>query len=158
MPTTYRPKVYTASKLHHYVLWKKMRDDMDWDFVDFTASWVDFPTNAAEVGHLDTDDPEQPSAADFRDGWLKNIADIKRADFVLLYAGRENALKGALVECGVAIGLGIPVLAVGITSEHTWTYHPLVHRFSSLREARQYLYRFTTMIPKRKKGTSDASD
>ena len=141
----YKPKIYTASKLHHATLWRSLREDPDWDFADFTARWVDF---AEELEH------DQLTADLFREAWIHDVNDIKISDFVLLYAGGELGLKGALVEVGVGLGIGLTIVTVGLPPDHTWSYHPLVRSFPSLREARLYLYRFTTMVPPsaRKKG------
>jgi hypothetical protein len=144
----YRPKVYGASKIHHAKLWRTLRNDPEWDFVDWTANWIDHPD--LEEGQ----DPIWPSDETFRAAWIANINDVKIADFLLLYAGGEAGLKGALIECGAAIGLGIPVIAVRIDTMHSWANHPGVIRVPTLVEARTYLYRFTTMVPptRRKKG------
>jgi hypothetical protein len=137
----YKPKVYTASKIHHHLLWKKMKEDIDWDFVEWTATWVEHPMIGNEAAGDPIDD------AVFVDAWSQNIWDVRRSDFVLLYAGGSNALKGALIEAGCALGIGLQVLAVGLTSEHSWAFHPAVKCFPNLVGARQHLYKFTTMVP-----------
>jgi hypothetical protein len=148
----YKPKVYTASKIHYHLLWQKMKEDMDWDFVQWTASWVDHPDIPNEM------EGEEILDSIFREAWIANIKDVKDSDFVLVYSRSGESLKGALVECGCALGLGITVLAVGLPEEHSWTHHPGVVRFPSLKEARQYLYRFTTMIPAAKRRRADQDD
>jgi hypothetical protein len=142
---SYRPRVYTASKIHHYTLWRKMKEDPDWNFVDWTASWVE---------HKDIGKENDGEAIDdrvFRHAWIANINDVRDSDFVLLYCGKENGLKGALIEAGAAIGMNCPVVAVGLPESHSWALHPLVWRFPSLAEARLYLFRFTVMIPKKQR-------
>lgn len=148
--TLYRPRVYTASKLHYFRLWLTFREDPDWDFAHFTASWP-------SIAHLEQ---EQPSPDLFREAWLRDISEIKESDFLLVYGTEREVLKGALVEAGAAIAFGIPVLAVGL-DEQTWTHHPGVRCFGSLREARQYLLRYVTMAPptrKKSKGKSNEPD
>jgi hypothetical protein len=148
--TLYRPKIYTASVLKYYHLWMMMRTDPDWEFCEFTATWP-------SIAHLED---EAPSEALFRDAWMKDVAEVKVSDFLLLYGTDREALRGALVEAGVAIGFGIPVLTIGVGHEQTWTYHPGVQCFGSLREARQHLLRYTTMAPptRRKKGRPNEPD
>jgi hypothetical protein len=148
----YKPKVYTASKLRHHLLWKKMREDIDWDFVEWTASWVDHPEIGNEMSG------EEIAGSVFLQAWSQNIYDVRRSDFLLLYSGGENALRGALIEAGCALGIGLQVLAVGVPPDHTWTFHPAVKCFSSLVGARQHLYRFTTMVPPNRKGKGHSSD
>jgi hypothetical protein len=137
----YRPKVYTASKLHHHLLWKKMREDIEWDFVEWTATWVNHSMLENEIAGQ-VIDPEI-----YLNAWSQNIWDVRRSDFVLLYSGGENMLRGALVEAGCAIGIGLQVLVVGVPLNHTWAFHPAVKRFPNLVGARQHLYKFTTMVP-----------
>jgi len=137
----YKPKVYTASKLHHHVLWKSLRANRDWDFVEWTASWIDVPQIQNEL------DGEPVELSVYSGAWSQNIWDVRRSDFLLLYAGRENALRGALIEAGCAIGNGIQVLAVGVSPDNTWLHHPGVKTFPNLVGARQHLYKFITMVP-----------
>ena len=142
----YKPKVYTASKLHHARFWRLLRNDPEWDFVDFTARWIDIAEQ----------EQDQPNDDLFREAWIHDVHDIKISDFVLLYAVKEYGLRGALVEVGVGLGIGLTVIAVGVEREHTWTFHPNVKCLPSLREAKAYLYRFTTMVPpNRRKGRLD---
>lgn len=148
----YKPKVYTASKIHHHLLWQKMKQDIDWDFIEWTASWVDHP-----------DIPNEQSGEDilptvFRDAWMANIADVRRSDFILLYSGGEEALRGALIEAGAGMAYGLNIVAVGVAESHSWTFHPQVVRMKTLREARDYLYRFTTMVPPNLRGRRRVED
>lgn len=140
----YKPKVYTASNIPHFKLWQNLYDDPEWMFCEWTASWVTHPDIENEVNQ------QEISGDVFRQAWLDNLRDIKASDFLLLYSGGE-ALRGALVEAGSALGLGITVVAVGLPNGHSWAFHPGVVTHSSLRSAREYLYRFTVMIPPVKK-------
>jgi hypothetical protein len=140
----YKPKVYTASKPHHFKLWQHMHADPDWSFIEWTASWVTHPEIEKEVNQGDI------SPETFRAAWVDNIRDVKESDFLLLYSGGE-VLRGALVEAGCAIGLGIPVLAVGLPADHSWAMHPGVVGFSSIKATREYLYRYTVMVPSARK-------
>lgn len=76
---------------------------------------------------------------DFRDLWLECKEDIVSADVVLVYAEDGDVLKGALVEVGIAIANGIPVIIV--TSEAnrsaygTWIYLDGVEWTNTLEDA-----------------------
>lgn len=134
---TYRPKVYTASRLDRWQLWRALTLDPDWSFCQFTSSW---PAKIAQ-GLEETSTP-----LDFANHWSTDIYEIKNSDFVLLW-GRDDGLRGALVECGAAIGFGLKVVTVGLPDSHTWSYHPLVKRCENLIAARLYLFQFTVMVP-----------
>jgi hypothetical protein len=142
----YKPKVYTASKPYYHKFWKTLREDPDWDFVEWTASWVNHPDLENEMaGNVISTDV-------YVTAWVQNLRDVKESDFLIVYAKPTDPIRGTLVEAGYAIGSGIPVLAVGLTPEHNWTWHPGVKTFGSIREARMHLFRFTTMVPPARKG------
>ena len=100
-----------------------------------------------------------PNFEQLREAWQANVNEVKDSDFVLLY-GRTSGkpLAGALIECGVAIAEQIKVLAVGLAPEHTWSYHHLVVNCNTLEVAREYLERFTVMIPPRRRDKTEQSD
>lgn len=133
---TYKPKVYTASTLSRLPLWLSLREDPDWEFVQWTASWP-----LALKGRGETKDQ-----AELRAAWSLNIYEIRHSDFVLLY-GRDQGLRGALVECGAALAYGIRVITVGLHEEHTWSFHPQVTRCYNLDLARNFLRQYTIMVP-----------
>jgi len=116
--------VYGASKIAHADLWKRLR--LEWPEIHFTARW---PT--LHVGTV----PDEPAFASVF--WEHDLADIRSADAVLVYAEPEDKLRGALVEAGMALALRQRVVVVG---EHpdfgTWQYHPLVSRVPDLDSAR----------------------
>lgn len=149
--TMYKPKVYTASKAHYRILWIKMAEDIDWDFVEFTASWPRDPfieqgTDDAEV------DPDY-----LRSAWSTNLSEIANSDFLLVFGKPSDPIKGTVFETGFAVGRGIPVLLVGeLAPTHSWKWAQQIRHFASLREARDYLYKFTTMVPRKRKGNPDA--
>lgn len=129
---SYRPRVYTASKLFHSSLWIDLYDDPAWSFIEWTARWprlVDLERTA--------------TPADFGHFWAMDIQDVQRSDFVLLLGGiHEDALRGALVEAGAAIALGKIVVAVHLSPHHSWSFHPLVVRLDSLDEALKFFQRY----------------
>ena len=144
--TLYKPKVYTASKAHYHLLWKKMAEDPEWSFVEFTASWPNSPEILKELAG----EPVDPDM--LREGWMTNISEVIDSDFLLVYVKPSDPIKGTIFEAGVATGRSIPVLLVGdIDPRHSWRWHPNIRRFDSLREARDYLYRFITMAPPKRK-------
>jgi len=114
--------VYTASKLRHGPMWIRLREERQDVF--FTARWPDIE------GHV-PDTPENAVAF-----WHHDVADVRKADAVLVYAEPEDKLRGALVEAGIALGLGKQVVVVGDNADFgTWQYHPLVQRAKTIDEA-----------------------
>jgi hypothetical protein len=140
----YKPKVYTASKLALYQLWRDLRTDKEWSFVEWTASWPLLPEQHLRAEETVTEDK-------MKELWQINIRQVRDSDILLLY-GRDtaSALRGSLVETGAALGVGARVVAVGIpnTDEFTFCYHHLITRVSNLVEARNYIYRFTILAPR----------
>jgi nucleoside 2-deoxyribosyltransferase len=132
--THYRPKVYTASKISYASLWRQLRNE-EWKHLDFTARWIDIEDLELE---------ERISGpAEYVHFWTIDIQDVRRSDFVLIYARPGDLLKGALVEVGAALALGKIVLSVGIDPSHTWSYHPCVVRLDTLSQANDFLKRYT---------------
>jgi len=116
-------KSYTASKLEKAPMWKRLQDE--WPF-EFTARWFQY-----HVGKV----PDTPSFAKFF--WQEGEQDVRRSDVVICYCEGGDVLRGALVEVGIAIAWGKPVIVVGDNpSTGTWSYHPLVFRVATLEEAR----------------------
>jgi hypothetical protein len=62
--------------------------------------------------------------------WQRCIAEIREADCVLLSCEAGEVLRGALVEVGVAIALGVPVIWYG--PELSICHHPSVTISSTL--------------------------
>lgn len=137
MTPAYRPKLYTASKLHHALMWRTLRSN--WPDIEFTSRWIEheeeMETNA--------------SPADFAHYWTMDIRDVRRSDFCLCFAGPAyepaEALKGAFVESGAALALGITVIAVNCPTTWSWTYHPLCVRVLGLSEAKDFLDRYVVL-------------
>ena len=123
----YRPRIYTASKLHKASLWISLR--REWTGIEFTARWSDL------VGRVD--DSSDKAARTF---WLHDIEDVKKSDSLLLLADPEDKLRGALVEAGVALGLGKHVMVVGSHPDFgSWHNHPLVSHAESVTEGLERL-------------------
>lgn len=120
-------RVYTASKLRHAAMWRALCRDTPHIYAH--ARWLKHNT----LGTPDT--PEH--AAEF---WLQDEQDVRDADVVLIYAEPDDHLRGALVEAGIAIACGVPVIVVGNHPDFgTWQYHPGVFRALNLPAAVAYL-------------------
>lgn len=124
--TDRRPIVYGASKLMHSGMWLALRDECP--EVVWSARWPDL------TGRV-SDSPE--NAAMF---WLHDVADVKRADALILFAAEGHHLRGALVEAGVALALGKPVYVIGEHPDYgTWQFHPLVFRMPTVDAALKHI-------------------
>ena len=123
-------KLYVASRAsipERAAMWRKIRDSG----VVITSSWID------EDGPGQTDD--------YADLWRRIVHEIAAADRLVLYAeSGDFPLKGALVEVGVALGLGKPITVClpGVELEPrscrpigSWICHPLVKRIDDVLEA-----------------------
>jgi nucleoside 2-deoxyribosyltransferase len=115
------PKIYLASKMQHAERWRQeyVRKDVHivsrWPFLE--------PSIDCEVSNC-------------RKFWQDDVADIQSADAVVVYAEEGEKLRGALVEAGIAIGLGKLVIVVGEHPDYgTWSHHPLVKRATTLDHA-----------------------
>ena len=126
--------IYVASRAsipERPALWRALRDN-GWPI---TSTWID------EAGEGET--------ANMTELWRRIHAEISRSAGVLLYARKEDfPLKGALVECGIAIGMGKPVAMVlgdvqleprTMKPIGSWVAHPLVSRYQTIDEAKASL-------------------
>ena len=120
-------RVYTASKLTKAVFWRKLHDQVPHVF--FHARWL----KHNQIGTPDL----QAYAARF---WLENAQDVKSADVLLLYVEEGEHLRGALVEAGMALAFGVPVIVVGVHPDYgTWQYHADVKRAVTFNDAMEML-------------------
>lgn len=121
-----RPKLYTASKIHHAEKWQRLRSA--WKEIEFTSRWID-------MAHIEAGYKPPPSL--YRQCWLMDRADVLSSDYLLCYAEEQDHLRGALVEAGMALASGIPIYTVGDHLDYgTWRYHPLVRNVPSLDDVR----------------------
>jgi hypothetical protein len=110
-------------------MWRRLRDE-GWPI---TSTWID------EAGPGETHS--------FEELWQRIEAEIRSSVGVLLYCDEDDfPLKGALLECGIALGMGKPVaVAFDFTLDNSfrpigsWVMHPLVSMHSTLAEARERL-------------------
>ncbi len=115
-------KFYCASKVWHADKFKHLRDTVG---LPVQARWID----------LKQDDPIVTGNKQLL--WQMCYEDVRDSDFVLLYSeDMAEEQRGALVEVGMAYGMGKPVYAVGkcgsicpngisdvaFTHHHLWTW------------------------------------
>jgi nucleoside 2-deoxyribosyltransferase len=124
-------RVYFASKLRHGGRWRTL-----------CASAHQFVAYARWLKHTSIGTPDTPdNASTF---WLEDQQDVKHADVVVVYAEPGEHLRGALVEAGMAIAYGKPVVVVGDHPDYgTWQYHPLVHRVADFDEMLSFLSQYS---------------
>lgn len=116
-------KFYVASRAsipERGAMWREFRRRG----VDITSSWID------EDGESETED--------FCELWDRIENEVRGADHLVLYAkAGDFPLKGALIEVGMALGMGKPVTVCLPNVElqgrsfrpvGSWIEHPLVER------------------------------
>jgi hypothetical protein len=106
-----KARVYIASKLAHAEKWRQLFAGNE---VECSASWIH------EIKNRDDN-----SAGDCIFGWRQNRLDVLGSDYVIVYSEPGETLRGALIEAGVAIGVGIQVFVVG-PLDGTWHHSPFV--------------------------------
>ncbi len=120
-------RVYTASKLKHAAKWRALCAATP--HIQAHARWL----KHTAMGTPDTAD----NAAEF---WLQDEQDVRDADACLVFAEGDDHLRGALVEAGIAIATGVPVVVVGEHADYgTWQYHPGVTRMPDMASALAFL-------------------
>lgn len=126
-PMTLLNGIYAASKTSHAAMWRAIRERG----VMIISTWVD------EAGPGQTEDLSEL--------WFRIEQEIRMSRFLVLYAEKKDfPLRGALVECGMALALGKPVRVVlpGVKLEGdtlrpigSWIKDRRVRRFDELEEA-----------------------
>lgn len=92
-------KFYTAGKIWHAPKFQRLRDVLG---MPVKARWIDLDNNSDFVRNKKDE------------LWKQCYEDIRDSDFVLLYSEDfQEEQRGALVEIGMAYGMGKPVYAVG---------------------------------------------
>lgn len=126
--------IYVASRASvpdRPAMWQALRDG-GWNI---QSSWID------EAGEGETHC--------FSDLWVRIEAEIRLSVGVILYAhGDDFPLKGALVEAGMALGMGKRVAVVlkscdldlvSLRPLGSWAMHPQCRLFDSLRQAHSWM-------------------
>lgn len=123
-------QIYVASRAsipERAALWRAYRKRG----VLITSTWID------EAGENQTED--------LGELWTRIVGEVSRADRVVLYAESEDfPLKGALIEVGIALGLGKPItICLPDVELHprscrpigSWVHHPQVVRCDNIDQA-----------------------
>jgi nucleoside 2-deoxyribosyltransferase len=114
-------KFYVASKVWHSTKFQMLRDTLG---LPVQARWIDLEQDSDIVKNRKGD------------LWQQCYEDVRDSDFVLLYAEQQNEeQRGALVEVGMAYGMGKRVYAIGkcnstcpnAISDVAFTHHHLWH-------------------------------
>lgn len=104
-------RVYTASKLSRGAQWRQIHAACN--HVYFHARWL----KHNQIGTPDL----REYAARF---WKEDEQDVKSADVLVVWAEGDEHLQGALVEVGMAIAFGVPVIVIGDHPDYsTWRFH-----------------------------------
>src|SRR5262245_26390285 len=109
-------KVYTASCLHHRAMWRELAEQWTPD-VEFCAGWIRLED---DVFAMNENDPKA-----LLEHWLRDSREIAQCDVVMVNAAVSDKLRGALVEAGMGLAHGKPVLVIGTHPDYgTWQHHP----------------------------------
>jgi hypothetical protein len=123
-------RIYAASRASlpaRPAMWQQLRNEG----FQIVSSWIDEagPGQTADLGEL----------------WQRIYREIQSADGLVLYVEADDfPLKGALIEVGMALGLGKPVHVAAPDLEFaapsyrpigSWIMHPNVVRFKNVRQA-----------------------
>lgn len=126
-------KVYIASKLKYAKLFRNYRIQWKADKIDLHARWFD-------QAHIEQNSHASPE--DFHIFWLVDEEDVKTSQALIIYGEKDDKLRGALVEAGIAIASGLLVIVIGDCPDFgTWQYHPLVIRAGSFEHAKTMIQR-----------------
>ena len=110
--------IYVASKTKYAEMWRLLRAHMQ-----INSTWID------EAGEGQT--------ASYSELATRCLNEVEKSCAVVLYCKPGDVLKGALIEVGAALALGIPVYCVGACDSlsRVFVRHPLWRKCSSLHDA-----------------------
>lgn len=115
------PKVYIASKIRYAPVWRELYSHSD---IHIVSRWP----------FLETQVDDRPTNC--RKFWQDDFTDVSSADILILFAEEGENLRGALVEVGIALGLGKHIIVIGDHKDHgTWWHHPQVKKVINLEQA-----------------------
>lgn len=109
--------IYVASKTKHVKKWLAFRDAG----YPINSTWLD------EAGPGET--------KDFADLWMRCCLEAKAAKVLVAYRERNETMKGAMIEIGVALSTPKLVLVVGEWENMSFLHHPTVKQVPTLNEA-----------------------
>ena len=104
-----RRGIYIASKTRHADRWKALRAAGE----PIISTWID------EAG------PGESS--DLNDLWARCIREASSCEVLIAYREPEDILKGAWIEIGAALAVGIPVVGVGLRDFTIANYEKITH-------------------------------
>lgn len=120
---------------------------------DRPAMWRELRTQGWSINSSWIDEAGEGETACMSELWQRIENEIRQSVGVLLFVRPEDfPLKGALVECGIALGMGKPVALVlpdivldtpSLRPLGSWAAHPCVKRFDTLEAARDWLLKIT---------------
>jgi hypothetical protein len=111
-----REGIYIASKTRHAARWRAMREAG----APIISTWID------EAG--------EGEIADLHDLWDRCLSESKSCQSLIVYREPQDVLKGAWVEIGAALAVGVPVYAVGLDGFTISKYRSIKH-FATIDEA-----------------------
>src|SRR5882757_10378261 len=99
-------RVYFASKTVHAPKWRSI--DLNSPVLKVTGRWI-------KQVILDNGDILEKSHDRHFSArcWIEDQQDIQCADYLVLYAEDGDHLRGGLVEAGIALEHGVPVILIG---------------------------------------------
>ena len=116
---------------------------------ELPAMWQALRSNGWNISSSWIDEAGEGETACMTTLWQRIEQEISTSVGVLLYVRPQDfPLKGALIECGIALGMQKPVALVlpGIVLDHparrplgSWSAHPKVKQHETLELARQWL-------------------
>lgn len=115
-------KVYIASKMQHAPAWRELYSA--YPDVHIVSRW---PFLEPFI------EPTENNGVKF---WQTDFEDIAASDVLVVYAEPDEHLRGALVEAGIALGLGKWVVLIGEHYDYgTWQFHSRVVKANSISHA-----------------------
>lgn len=115
-------RIYIASKMEHAERWRELYAELP--DIHICSRW---PFLEPFI---------EPSKENARKFWQTDEDDIYNCNALIVYAEEGEKLRGALVEAGMALGIGRPVIVVGDHPDFgTWVFHPNVSRVATLADA-----------------------
>lgn len=119
-------RIYFASKTSHATKWRSI--DLESPTIKVSGRWV--KQVLLDNGDLLQNNHDRHMAARC---WVEDREDIQCSDYLVLYAEPSEHLRGGLVEAGIAIEHGVPVICIGNHPDYgSWQWHPQIMRLQSL--------------------------
>lgn len=112
-------KIYVASKTKHAYRWKALRD---WGY-NIISTWID------EAG--------EGQSADLNDLQQRCINESLACDLMIVYAEKEDYLKGAFIEMGVALSANKRIYLIGevLPNGSAFTHNKNVYHIETFESA-----------------------